>query len=214
MAAIEAEWVLEAVEPLAGALVATVGKPAVGLQQDRRAEIFVLVPPVARARGRAAEAQDALPLPIEFGTIFGRLAALAVRRRLVRLQPRLDQLVLRKQSGQIGDKVFQDRQVRQWRDSAGSLLQAVNRRETSEVVGAIDVHGARTTDAFAAGAPERQRRIDLVVDLDQGVEDHRPTMIEIDLVRIQYRIGALGRIPTIDPEVLGALGLLRQRPVL
>src|SRR6266851_6460648 len=59
MAAVEAERVLEPVEALAGALIAAVGEPAVRLQQDRRAEIAVLVPPVARAGGRAAEAEDA-----------------------------------------------------------------------------------------------------------------------------------------------------------
>ena len=38
VAAIEPERVLKLVEPLAGRLVAAVGQPAIGLQQDRRAE--------------------------------------------------------------------------------------------------------------------------------------------------------------------------------
>ena len=37
VAAVEAERVLELVEPLAGRLVAAVGEPAIGLEQDRRA---------------------------------------------------------------------------------------------------------------------------------------------------------------------------------
>jgi hypothetical protein len=49
MTAIEAERILEAVEPLPGALIAAVGKPPIGLQQDRRTEILILVPPVAGA---------------------------------------------------------------------------------------------------------------------------------------------------------------------
>src|SRR5271166_2640012 len=69
VAAIEPERVLEPVETLAGALISAVGEPAVGLQQDRRAEIAVLVPPVARARGRAAEAEDALPQAVELGAL-------------------------------------------------------------------------------------------------------------------------------------------------
>src|SRR6266849_6375639 len=85
VAAIEPERVLEPVETLAGALIAAVGEPAIGLQQDRRAEIAVLVPPVARARGRTAEAEDALPQPVEFGALSRRLAALAIRRRLIGL---------------------------------------------------------------------------------------------------------------------------------
>src|SRR6266851_38426 len=67
VAAVEPERVLEPVEALAGALVAAVGEPPIGLQQDRRTEITVLVPPVARAGGRAAEAEDALPQPVELG---------------------------------------------------------------------------------------------------------------------------------------------------
>ena len=211
VAAIETERILEPVEALAGALITTVGKPAVGLQQDRRAEILVLVPPVARARRRAAEAQDALPHAIELGAVLGRLPALAVRRRLIRLQPRLDQLVLRVQSGQVGDEILQDRQVRQRRDPARSWLEAVDRGQTGERVGPIDVHRAGAAHAFTAGSPERQRRIDLVVDLDQRVENHRSALIEIDFEHIDRRVGVLVRIPAIDPEALDVRAILSVR---
>src|ERR1051325_11346277 len=63
VAAIEAERVFQRVEPIAGFLVAAVGDPAIGLQQDRRAEIAVAIPPIGRAGGAAAEAQDAFPQP-------------------------------------------------------------------------------------------------------------------------------------------------------
>jgi hypothetical protein len=49
MAAIAAERVFEAVQALAGVLIAAFGKPAAVLQQDRRTKILVLVPAVARA---------------------------------------------------------------------------------------------------------------------------------------------------------------------
>src|SRR5215472_11102578 len=63
VAAVEPERVLERVQALAGHLVAAVGDPAIGLQEDRRTQVAVAVPPVARARGRAAETEDALPEP-------------------------------------------------------------------------------------------------------------------------------------------------------
>ena len=69
VAAIEAERVFQVVEPLAGRLVAAVDQPAIGLQQGGRAEIPVAVPPVGRARGRAAGAQDALVEPVELGPV-------------------------------------------------------------------------------------------------------------------------------------------------
>src|SRR5204862_379576 len=49
VAAVEAERVLERVEPLAGPLVAAVGDPAIGLQQHGRPEIALAVPPVGGA---------------------------------------------------------------------------------------------------------------------------------------------------------------------
>src|SRR3569623_772731 len=71
MTAIEAERILELVEPLAGHLVAAVGEPAIGLEQDRRTEELVAVPPIARARGRAAGAQYALVEAVELRALLG-----------------------------------------------------------------------------------------------------------------------------------------------
>src|SRR3546814_21019991 len=64
---------------LAGHLVAAVGDPAVGLQQDGRAEEAVGIPPVAGAGGRAAGAEDALIEAVELLALFRRLLALARR---------------------------------------------------------------------------------------------------------------------------------------
>src|SRR5215475_12123828 len=66
MAAVELERVFEVVEARAGVLVARVGDPAIGLQQDRRTEVAIRVPPVTRAGRRAAGAQDALVETVEF----------------------------------------------------------------------------------------------------------------------------------------------------
>jgi pyruvate dehydrogenase (quinone) len=103
------------------------------------------------------------------------LATMNGKRRLLgSFQPRLDELVLRVQSRQIRDEILQDRHMRQWRDPTCSFLQAVDRRQTGERVGPIDIHRAGATHAFTAGPSERQRRIDLVVDLHQGIEHHWP----------------------------------------
>src|SRR6202035_32759 len=95
VAAIEPERVFERVEAIAGLLVAAIGKPAIGLQQNRRPEIALAVPPIAGTRRRAAEAQDAFPQPVELGSFgLGLRAFLVGRRRAVGLQPGLDRLVL------------------------------------------------------------------------------------------------------------------------
>src|SRR5690606_12198756 len=81
VAAVELERVLEVVESRTGVFVAGVDDPAVGLEQDRGAEVAIAVPPVAGARGAAAGAQDALVQAVELGAVLLRLQALAVRRR-------------------------------------------------------------------------------------------------------------------------------------
>src|ERR1700681_254348 len=73
VATIEPERILEIVEPLAGGFIAAVLDPAVRLQQRGRAEITLAVPPIARAGGRAAGAQDAF---IESVELFAVLVAL------------------------------------------------------------------------------------------------------------------------------------------
>src|SRR3546814_7134331 len=78
----------------------------------------------------------------------------------------------------------------------------------------VDIHRAGAADAFAAGAPEGQRRIDLVLDLDEGVEDHRAAAVEIHLEAVDARVGAVVRIPAVDPEGLGVLRIGWLRPGL
>src|SRR5690606_40795103 len=62
-------------------LIAGVRDPAVSLQQDGRAEVTLAVPPVARARGLAAEAEDTLVEAVQLGAILAALAPFLGRRR-------------------------------------------------------------------------------------------------------------------------------------
>src|SRR3984957_9264744 len=65
VAAIESERVLEIVEPLAGGLVAGILDPARRLQQRGGPEEALAVPPIARAGGRAAGAENAFVEAVE-----------------------------------------------------------------------------------------------------------------------------------------------------
>src|SRR4029077_20907444 len=67
----QAVRVLEIVEALGRRLVAAVGDEAVGLQQARRADELVRVPPERGAGGRAAGAQDALVEAVELLALRG-----------------------------------------------------------------------------------------------------------------------------------------------
>lgn len=49
----------------------------------------------------------------------------------------------------------------------------VDSAQAGEGVDTVDVHGARTTDSLSARPSERERRVDLVLDLDERVEHWR-----------------------------------------
>lgn len=78
VAPVHAERVLQLVQPGRGRLVTGVDDPAVRLHQDGRPQVLVAVPPVRRARRRAARAQDALVQPVQLGAVVHRLEVLGV----------------------------------------------------------------------------------------------------------------------------------------
>lgn len=71
-------------------------------------EVLVLVPPVARAGGRAARTEDALVQAVELLAVLRALEVLPVRWRVVILQPRLDGLVLLVELREVGHEVLHD----------------------------------------------------------------------------------------------------------
>src|SRR6185503_8759300 len=80
VAAIQPEWIFQVVESFSRRLVTAVDDPAIRRQQGRGSQIAIAVPPVARARGRAAGAQDAGRGTVDLFLVFPGLRTLAVRR--------------------------------------------------------------------------------------------------------------------------------------
>ena len=74
MAAIQTHAVIQHLLPLRFALISAVGEPAVGLEEYGGTEVFFAVPPVRRATGRAAGAEDAFVEAVELFAVGGRLA--------------------------------------------------------------------------------------------------------------------------------------------
>src|SRR5690606_28222571 len=131
-----------------------------------RTQVALAVPPVARAGGAAAGAEDALVQAVELVAVGRRLQALAVRRQwALGAEPGLDRGVLREEVGQVRDQVLDHAHVRQRIDRHLGLAAVVDRTRAGQGVGAVDVHRAGTADALAAGPAERQGRVDLVLDL-------------------------------------------------
>jgi hypothetical protein len=94
VAAIEPERVFEIVEPVARRFVPAVDQPAIGLEEHGWSEEAISVPPMARAPGRAAKAEDALVKSIDFAPLLRRLQPLLLRLGRRRLKPWFNETIL------------------------------------------------------------------------------------------------------------------------
>lgn len=72
---------------------------------------------------------------------------------------------------------------------------------------AVDVHRTATADTLTAASSESESRVELVLDADNGVQDHGSGLVQVDGVALETRL--LGRrigVPSVDLESL-QLGL-------
>jgi hypothetical protein len=77
VASVQAHAVVEGVLALGLLLVTRVGDPAVRLEENGRSEVLLLVPPVGRARCRAAGAENTFVETVELLAVLLGLAVLA-----------------------------------------------------------------------------------------------------------------------------------------
>lgn len=119
----------------------------------------------------------------------------------IALQVRLDGLVLLVEVSQVGDQILDNVGVRQRVDLDIRGRFGGDSAQACQGVLAVDVHGTASTNALSAAPPEGQRRILLVLDLDQGVQDHGAGLVEVDGVGLQPRLLGRGiRVPSVDLE--------------
>jgi hypothetical protein len=71
-------------------------------------------------------------------------------------------------------------------DGAGRVIHALGAGQGIEPV---DIHRARAANALAAGAAQSQGGVDLVLDPEQAIQNHRATIVQIDEIGIDARIG-------------------------
>ncbi|QTK80385.1 hypothetical protein AT6N2_C2837 [Agrobacterium tumefaciens] len=213
MAAIKTERILEIVETLARRLIATVDQPAIGLQQNGGTEVTVAIPPVAGTGGGAAGAENALIKTVQLQAVLMALLPFLGRRRRNRLQPGFDRPVLGVEVRQVGNKVLHDRHMRQ-RINLHRAVDLLHALGAGERIGTVDIHRAGTTNAFAAGTAQRQRRVDIILDVEKRIENHRPAIIDIDVKGVDTRVLAVIRVPAIDAVFAHILGAIRLRPDL
>jgi len=175
VATVDREVVVELVESLFGELVTRVDDPPVGLQQHSRAQVLVRVPPVRRTRSRTAGTQNALVEAVQLAAVFRRLEELLLTHLdvgIFALEERLDRLVLGVEVGHVWHQIFDHVHVRQRVDLRGLGQIVVDAAQAGQSVCAVDVHGARAANAFAARAAKSQRWVLFVLDFDESVQDH------------------------------------------
>src|SRR5688572_3278191 len=211
VATVELEWIFKLIQSLTRRLIATVAEPSIRLEEDGGAEKPICVPPVTWATCRTAKAEDALVGPVKAAAVFDRLEPFFFGSCALRLDPGFDGGILGKKVAQIHNEILENAQVIQ-RVDGGRLRRFGNQSGTGEPVRSVDVHGAGAADAFAARAAECESGTDLVLDLDQRVENHRPALIEIDLKPVQTRIPARVRVVPVYFEGFHAPGPRRGRP--
>lgn len=188
VATVKRERVLEHVAALVRGIVTRVDDPAVSLHKHSRAKVHVLVPPVRRARRRAARAENALVQAINVTALLRALLELvALRRWRRRLKPRLHTLVLLVEKRQVRHKVLDDVHVRKRVDLRVRRL-AVNAAKASQSVLAVNVHGATAANALTARAAERERRVFLILDLKQRIKNHRARLVQVNAVLLHVRL--------------------------
>jgi len=209
VALVELEGVVQSSQTLLALGVTRIGNPAVGLHEHSRAQVLVAIPPVGGARSRTAGAQNALVHAVEFAAVLLALQVLALLVGLrggVSLEPGLDGLVLHVEGSKVGHQVTNNLHMGQGVDGRGLGVSLVDLAQTGQRVGAIDVHGARAANTLTARTAESESLVLLVLDLDEGIENHGTTRVHVDLVSLNARLSVLLRIIAIDFKVLNVDG--------
>ncbi|AEM42305.1 hypothetical protein KVU_2465 [Ketogulonicigenium vulgare WSH-001] len=209
MAAIQLERIFQLIQTLARRLVAAVDDPAIGMQQGRRPQIAIRVPPIAGTSGRARGAHHAFIKTVQLFAILDRLAPFFLRCIGLGFQPRHNAGMLGIEMRQIRYQILDHRHMRQRIDAdiAADFVQAI---DAGQSILPVDIHRARAADPLAAGPAEGQGRVDLVLDLDQNVQHHRAALIQIDEIGVEARVRAIIGRPAIYlhlAHVLCACGL-------
>ena len=181
------------------------------MEEGCRAKIGLRVPPVTGAGSATAGTQNAFVHPIQLSPIALGLRYLFPRgdRGSFPLQPRLNGLVLIIEVGHVHHQILNHKHMGKRRNGGGGRPIRINLSQASQAIAAVDVHGAGPTDPFPARPAEGQGWVDLILDLNQGVQHHGPTLLQVDVVIFELRLLGVVRVPSVDLEGLQAVSALR-----
>ena len=98
---------------------------------------------------------------------------------------------------QVGNEILDDSHIGERIDRC-RRANLGNKSRAGQPVGAVHVHGAGAADAFPARAAECKRRIHLVLDPEQRIENHRSAIVEVDVESIEAGVRVEIGIVAID----------------
>lgn len=208
VASVQGHRVLQHLLSHGGSLVSGVNQPSVRLHQHGWSQILLLVPPVRWTGGGATRTQNALVQPIQLLTVGNGLQVLSsVSRNAVSLQVRLDGLVLLVEVRQVRHQVSDH--VHVWQRVDLQLLRGVrvDAAQTRQGVLTPNVHGTRAANSLSARSSQGQGGILLILDLQERIQHHWATLVQINLIVLQHRLLLrLVGVPTVNTELLHTLG--------
>merc|ERR1719180_465187 len=209
VASVDREGVPQLVQPGCLLFVPGINDPAVGLHEDCRAQVLVSIPPVGRAGGRAARAQDALIQAVKLCPVINRLKVLLgnFTLHLLSLKPGLDASVLLVEVVHVRHQVLHHIHVGQGVDLC-CLVVCIDLRKAGKGVHSTNVHCTGATDALPTAPPESEAGVHLILDLDEGVQHHGAAVVQVHLVLLHPGlVSRLFGVPSVDGK-----GLLLLRP--
>mmetsp|Transcript_27661 Transcript_27661/g.56785 ORF Transcript_27661/g.56785 Transcript_27661/m.56785 type:complete len:215 (-) Transcript_27661:230-874(-) len=179
------------------------------LHEHGGAEVRVRVPPVGRAAGGAARAQDALVHAVQLLAVHLGLEVLPLPLRFggLGLEPRLNRGVLLREVGHVGHQVLDHVHVRQGVDLHRCSRGLVDVRQAGQGVAAVNVHGAGPADPFAAASAEAKRGVEFILDFQKSIEDHGAAFVRVDGVSADVWFLVLVRVISVDLECFDVLCL-------
>lgn len=137
------------------------------------------------------------------GLVVDGSRATHIRRRGRPLQIRLNRAILLIELRKIRHEILNHIRMRQRIDPGRLLRIRRDATQTSQRVDPVNVHRARPADALPAAPPERQRRVDLVLDPDQRVQHHGAGFVQVERVGLHpWLLGRLVGVPAVDVEGL------------
>jgi hypothetical protein len=78
----------------------------------------------------------------------------------------------------------------------------INPAQASQRILSVDIHGTTPTDSLPARPSESQRGVHLVLNLDKRIQNHRSSLVQVDLVRLElWLLLWMFWVPSVDFEL-------------